>query len=53
MQPFATAYTLELLATSISEHHPIEDMVDLVMTGPLVPGQEVRDTSVVVSDLFR
>ena len=53
MQPSAAAYTLELLASSISERPPIDHLVDLVMTGPAVAGQENRDTSVVVSDLFR
>jgi hypothetical protein len=49
MQPFAAAHTLELLASSISERPPVEDLVDLVMTGPTVAGHENRDTSVVVS----
>jgi phosphatidylserine/phosphatidylglycerophosphate/cardiolipin synthase-like enzyme len=53
MQPSAAAHTLELLASAVSGHSPVEDLVDLVMTGPPVAGQENRDTSVVVSDLFR
>ena len=53
MEPSAAAYTLELLASAVSGHSPVEDLVDLVMTGPPVAGQENRDTSVVVSDLFR
>jgi phosphatidylserine/phosphatidylglycerophosphate/cardiolipin synthase-like enzyme len=53
MSPSAAAHSLELLASSISEHPPVEDFVDLVMTGPAVPGRENRTTSVVVSDLFR
>ena len=53
MQPSAAAHALEMLASSISEHPQVEDLVDLVMTGPAVAGQENRDTSVVVSDLFR
>jgi hypothetical protein len=53
MQPSAAAHTLELLASAISERPPVVDLVDLVMTGPPVAGQENRDTSVVVSDLFR
>ena len=42
-----------MLTNNISDHPPVEDLVDLVMTGPAVVGQENRDTSVVVSDLFR
>lgn len=53
MQPSAAAHALEMLASSISEHPRVEDLVDLVMTGPAVAGQENRDTGVVVSDLFR
>src|ERR1700722_13625973 len=52
MQPSAAAHTLELLASSISDRPPVEDLADLVMTGPSVAGHENRDTSVVVSDLF-
>lgn len=53
MPPSAAAHTLELLASAVSGHPPVEDLVDLVMSGPAVAGQENRDTSVVVSDLFR
>jgi phosphatidylserine/phosphatidylglycerophosphate/cardiolipin synthase-like enzyme len=53
MQPSAAAHTLELLASAISERPLVVDLVDLVMTGPEVAGHENRDTSVVVSDLFR
>jgi hypothetical protein len=53
MQPAASAFSLEMLASALSEHPSIGDMIDLVMTGPSVPGQGNRDTSVVVSDLFR
>jgi phosphatidylserine/phosphatidylglycerophosphate/cardiolipin synthase-like enzyme len=53
MQPSAVAHTLDLLASAVSGHSPVEDLVDLVMTGPPVAGQEKRDTGVVVSDLFR
>jgi hypothetical protein len=53
MSQAATAYTLELLASSISERPPIGDLIDLVMTGPPIAGQGNRATGVVVSDLFR
>jgi hypothetical protein len=53
MQPAAAAYTLELIASARSESSSIGDFVDLVLTGPQVGGAEHRDTSVVVSDLFR
>lgn len=53
MQPAAIAYSLELLASASSEHPSIGDLMDLVLTGPQVAGAEHRDTSVVVSDLFR
>lgn len=53
MQPSAVAHTLDLVASSLSERPPIQDLVDLVLSGPVVAGQETRNTSVVVSDLFR
>jgi hypothetical protein len=53
MQPAASAYTLELLASALSEHPSIGDLIDLVMTGSSVAGQGNRDTGVVVGDLFR
>jgi phosphatidylserine/phosphatidylglycerophosphate/cardiolipin synthase-like enzyme len=53
MQPSAAAHTLELLASAVSGLTPVEDLVDLVMTGPPVAGYENRDTGVVLSDLFR
>lgn len=53
MQPAAAAYSLELLASALSERPTIGDLVDLVMTGPQILGQDHRDTGVVVSDLFR
>lgn len=53
MNPGATAHTLELLASAFSKRPSIDDLIDLVMTGPPVAGQGNRDTSVVVSDLFR
>jgi phosphatidylserine/phosphatidylglycerophosphate/cardiolipin synthase-like enzyme len=49
----AAAYSLELLAAAQSEHPVIGEMVDLVTTGPQVAGNANRDTSVVVSELFR
>ena len=53
MQPNATAYSIELLASARSEHLSNRNIVDLVLTGPPIAGSEHRDTSVVVSDLFR
>ena len=53
MDPAATACTLELLASAFSERPSIGDLIDLVMTGPPIAGPCNRDTSVVVSDLFR
>lgn len=53
MQPTAIAYSLELLASARSELSSVGDLIDLVLTGPQVAGAEHRDTSVVVSDLFR
>ena len=46
------AYTLELLAETIADRPKIEDLVQVVATGPEVSGVANRDTSVVVSDLF-
>lgn len=53
MEPTAIASTLELLASAYSDRPSIGELVDLVMTGPPVAGQGNRDTSVVVSSLFR
>jgi hypothetical protein len=53
MNPVATAYSLDLLASARSEISSIGDLIDLVLTGPPIAGAEHRDTSVVVSDLFR
>ena len=53
MQPAAIAYSLELLASNRSENSGVGDLIDLVLSGPQVAGAEHRDTSVVVSDLFR
>lgn len=53
MEPAAIACTLELLASAFSERPSIGDLIDLVMTGPPLAGHGNRDTSVVVSSLFR
>ena len=53
MNPVATAYSLDLLASARSETSSIGDLTELVLTGPPIAGAEHRDTSVVVSDLFR
>lgn len=47
------ARSLELLADGVSRRHPVEDVIDLVTTGPEAGGVTNRDTSVVVSELFR
>lgn len=49
----STAYALELLAEAIAERTSAFDSVGLVTTAPDAPGVENRDTSVVVSELFR
>lgn len=48
----AIARTLELLAGACEARPPIEDVIDLVTTGPEVRGVTNRDTSVVVRELF-
>ena len=53
MSPVAIARSLELLAFGLSTRPPVEDIVDLVTTGPEVGGVTNRDTTVVVQDLFR
>jgi len=53
MNPVATGYSLDLLASARSETASIDDLIDLVLTGPPIAGAENRDTGVVVSDLFR
>jgi phosphatidylserine/phosphatidylglycerophosphate/cardiolipin synthase-like enzyme len=53
MRPDAVAYSLEMLASALSERPSIGELIDLVLTGPSLAGQGNRDTSVVVSDLFR
>jgi phosphatidylserine/phosphatidylglycerophosphate/cardiolipin synthase-like enzyme len=46
------AMTLELLRADRQARPPIEDVLELVTTGPEVPGIANRDTSVVVRELF-
>ena len=46
------ARALELVAASRADRPPLEDLVDLVTTGPEAGGVTNRDTSVVVRDLF-
>ena len=53
MQAAGAALTLELLASSIAERPAIGELVNLVTTGPVSTGIANRDTSVVVSNLFR
>lgn len=47
------ALSLELLAEALSSSYRLEDLVDLVTTGPEAGGTANRSTAVVVSDLFR
>lgn len=49
----AMAKTMELLATVIEERPRLEEVVDLVATGPDDLAEPPRPTSVVVGDLFR
>src|SRR5260370_19029831 len=46
------ASTLELLRLDRQSRPRVEDILDLVTTGPEVPGIANRDTSVVVRELF-
>ncbi|MEP1077232.1 DISARM system phospholipase D-like protein DrmC [Leptolyngbya sp. PL-A3] len=46
------AYMLKLLAQERAIAHQKQEQVDLVWTGPEVPGTESRDTAVVVRELF-
>lgn len=46
------AYMLKLLAQERMAAHQKQEQVDLVWTGPEVPGTESRDTAVVVRTLF-
>jgi phosphatidylserine/phosphatidylglycerophosphate/cardiolipin synthase-like enzyme len=47
------ASSLELVADALSCRPPLEDLVDLVTTGPEAGGIANRSTAVVVSELFR
>jgi phosphatidylserine/phosphatidylglycerophosphate/cardiolipin synthase-like enzyme len=51
ISPQGLGRALELLADSMAERFSIEELVDLVTTGP-DDGAAARDTSVVVRDLF-
>lgn len=51
--PPALAATLDLLALAQERTGAVESAVQLVATGPEVAGVSLRDTSVVVQDLFR
>ena len=53
MSAEAMSACLELLAESVASRPPLEDLVDLVTTGPEAGGVANRSTAVVVSDLFR
>jgi len=46
------AYMLKLLAEERAMSQAKQDQVDLVWTGPEVPGTESRDTGIVVRELF-
>jgi phosphatidylserine/phosphatidylglycerophosphate/cardiolipin synthase-like enzyme len=50
--PEQVALTLELIRTDRQARPRVEDMLELVTTGPEVPGIANRDTSVVVRELF-
>jgi hypothetical protein len=52
MPAAAIAKTLELLAMACESRPPLEDVIDLVTTGPEGGGFANRDTSVVVRELF-
>ena len=47
------AETLDILANAIEGRPAIEDLVDLVATGPEISSTSNRDASAVVGDLFR
>jgi hypothetical protein len=53
MSPEAMSASLELVALSVASRPPLEDLVDLVTTGPEAGGVANRSTRVVVADLFR
>jgi hypothetical protein len=53
MSSEALSVCLELTADALSSRSPLEDLVDLVTTGPETGGVANRSTAVVVSELFR
>ena len=53
MSPEGMSACLELVAQSVASRPPLEDLVDLVTTGPEAGGVANRSTGVVVADLFR
>jgi phosphatidylserine/phosphatidylglycerophosphate/cardiolipin synthase-like enzyme len=53
MSSEALSVCLELTADALSSRLPLEDLVDLVTTGPEAGGVANRSTAVVVSELFR
>ena len=53
MSSEAVSVCLELTADALSSRSPLEDLVDLVTTGPEAGGVANRSTAVVVSELFR
>ena len=53
MSPEAMSACLELVAQSVNSRPALEDLVDLVTTGPEAGGVANRGTGVVVADLFR
>lgn len=52
MQSAHIAYMLKLMAQERAISHQIQEQIDLVWTGPEVPGAESRNTAVVVRELF-
>jgi phosphatidylserine/phosphatidylglycerophosphate/cardiolipin synthase-like enzyme len=53
MSSEALSVCLELTADALSSRPPLEDLLDLVTTGPEAGGVANRSTAVVVSELFR
>lgn len=52
MSPVHLSYMLKLLAVERGTAQEQQDQIDLVWTGPKVPGTESRDTRIVVCELF-
>lgn len=52
MTPSPLAYMLKLLAEERVVSQAKQDLIDLVWTGPEIPGTESRDTGIVVRELF-